>query len=116
MIVWKGKGILSFFALLAGVAINFGLAGAIPQLRFLKEFNTGIIVALVLGAFFNWLMVSVIPFTKDDPDKVLIDPQTNQPVKFNMQGTFMFLPRAYWTFIYLGLAVLPFILKLVAKK
>lgn len=101
MIIWNGKGIFTFLSLgIGGLSLAL-LQSVFPMLR-----DYGATYMFAVGALFNYLFLTVIPFSKVTAPRVLVDQQTGETVQFSNEGTFFFIRRRYWTYIMLVMSVI----------
>ncbi len=100
MIIWQGFGFLVILVpiiyLVALIALIFGLDK--PEFIF---FGTG--VAMALAAFTIWDVGNRLNRV---PDKVLIDPETNEEVAFKRKHTLFWIPMQWFSIPAFMLAML----------
>lgn len=117
MVFWRGKGLLALLVVPIAAFITFGFLGGVLQLSPYANANhrggeTAQIGAtiMILSAIFNYL-TTIAPVLKDKPDEI-VTREDGSRVKYDHTGSFMFIPRKFWTLIYgvigIGLLVVAF--------
>ena len=111
MIVWRGKGLLVVLALFIGGAVS-NLAIYVLQFNATNRvhgFLMGIMFSLFTAAT-NYLLTK--KFVSDEV-RYLIDEETGQRIAYRDSSSFMFIPNRYWTWIFLGLSLIPLLVSFI---
>lgn len=114
LLVWRRFGIIVPFIGIGALILVQALINAI-QGQGTYESHTSLYagIAMLVAAGISYLFAQWLS-GREQPRR-LQDPVTGHEVVLQRSSSFMLIPVRYWTYIYLGIAAISFILLLAAK-
>lgn len=90
MIIWTGAGILVWLVGILGWAVGYALGG-----------DSNNVIGGGLGLLVAGVLLFLLGRRLNDPShaRVLLDPQTGQPVILQRKHTFFWIPMEFWAVI-----------------
>lgn len=103
MIFWRGKGFITILCLALGVFL--------VSVFKIRDKNMELGLMLSLAALFNFISLR-IPFLMD-PQREMVIKEDGTRVYLDFGGHFMFIPRKFWTFIFLVIGIILIVTSLI---
>ena len=99
LLIWRGLGILVPVFVVIAFFLSAAISGLLEGTGLPASLRTAISLAL-MGLLAGSALFVVAAKVESKPARILVDPATNQQIKFRSSaGSFFFVPTRYWAWI-----------------